>query len=449
MTSLVMMNFFTNVIDVYLLYYFIKCLTDNPKKENLRTYLLLLFAILCNTVINTTAGLVTITGFIMIVISLTLIFNFIFDKNKLLKIFILLSLGLLLILLIELIIVNIISIFFRIPPKMLLEINYYKLIAVILTRTIFILVVHYRKKVFKEMFNRVKQLSIYPILILIIVNLLAVFMAFIFYSYADVNSKVESAYIIGMGIAAIIVSCIIIWIIKKMIDQQKMEFLWQMREKEYENQHIYIEHIQDVIQTLRAQRHDFNNYVSTIYGLIQLGKLEEAKKYILNLSKDVVDLNEIVNVYHPVVGAVLNMKKEKATISKIDFNVDVDIPTKLPFDFVDLSTILGNLLDNAIEACEKIPHLSPKVDIKIYMKDIHMIIKIENSKSDKVIYNNDKLGRFVTTKADKENHGLGLRNVKKAVNKYNGVMKIQDKGTEFIVDIALPAKESVAFQLNI
>ncbi|MBU5676258.1 GHKL domain-containing protein [Alkaliphilus sp. MSJ-5] len=445
MTSLAIMNVFTNTLDIYALYYFLKKLLGKPEKNDLMITALLGIAVICNTLLNATLGLVNITGLIIMVFSSTIVFNFIFGKNNLLKIFILFIIGLTLMFIVELIVVNGISILFRISPKTLLHINYYKLIAVILTKATFVVAVNLGKNFFREMFNWVKQLSIYPILILIIVNLLAVFMAFIFYSYADTNNKGEIAYIIGMGIAAIVVSCIIIWIIKKMIEQQKREFLWQMREKEYENQHIYIEHIQDVIQTLRAQRHDFNNYVSTIYGLIHLGKLEEAKKYILNLSKDVVDLNEIVNVYHPVVGAVLNMKKEKAARSKIDFNVDVDIPTKLPFDFVDLSTILGNLLDNAIEACEKIPHLSPKVDIKIYMKDIHMIIKIENSKSDKVIYGNDKLRRFVTTKVDKENHGLGLMNVRKAVNKYNGVIKIQDKGTEFLVDIALPVKENAVF----
>ena len=445
MTSLAIMNIFTNTLDIYALYYFLKRLLGESDKNNIMITVLLGSAIICSTLINTIVGLVNIIALTTMIVLLTLIFSLIFNKNKSVKVLILLTIGLTLMFLIELIIVNSISIFFRISPKMLLEINYYKLIAVILTKTTFIVIVNLGKNSFREMFNWVKQLSIYPILILIVVNLLIVFMAFIFYSYADTNNKGEIAYIIGMGIAAIVVSCIIIWIIKKMIEQQKREFLWQIREKEYENQHIYIAHIQDVIQTLRAQRHDFNNYVSTIYGLIHLGKLEEAKKYILNLSNDVVDLNEIVNVYHPVVGAVLNMKKEKAAISKIDFNVDVDIPNKLPFDFVDLSTILGNLLDNAIEACEKIPHLSPKVDIKIYMKDIHMIIKIENSKSDKVIYGNDKLRRFVTTKVDKENHGLGLMNVRKAVNKYNGVIKIQDKGTEFLVDIALPVKENAVF----
>lgn len=343
--------------------------------------------------------------------------------------------------LIELIVVNSISILFKISPRILLELNYYKVLAVILSKLAFVFIVSIRRSYFYELFSWIKELSIYPILILIIVNLLIVFMTFIFYSFVDVNSNREFVYILAMGIAAIVVSGVIVWITKKMIDQQKKEFVLQIKEKEYKNQQIYFNHIQDVIKTLRAQRHDFNNYISTIYGLIQLKKLEEAKKYILNLSNDVSDLNEIVNVYHPVVGAVLNMKKEKAARKKIDYNVDVDLPSELPFEFVDLSTILGNLLDNAIEACEKISNTYTKIDIKMYIKDLHMVIKIENSKSNEVILSDNKLIGYVTTKLDKENHGLGLRNVKKAVDKYDGAINIQDNGKTFMVDIALPIKE--------
>lgn len=441
MGNLVIMNLFTNTLDICALYYFLKSLIGKSERNNIVVAILLTVTIICSTLINTVVGLVNVLAFITMIIILTLIYSWIFNKSKILKIFILLLVGLVLMFLIELIVVNSISILFKISPRILLELNYYKVLAVILSKLAFVFIVSIRRSYFYELFSWIKELSIYPILILIIVNLLIVFMTFIFYSFVDVNSNREFVYILAMGIAAIVVSGVIVWITKKMIDQQKKEFVLQIKEKEYKNQQIYFNHIQDVIKTLRAQRHDFNNYISTIYGLIQLKKLEEAKKYILNLSNDVSDLNEIVNVYHPVVGAVLNMKKEKAARKKIDYNVDVDLPSELPFEFVDLSTILGNLLDNAIEACEKISNTYTKIDIKMYIKDLHMVIKIENSKSNEVILSDNKLIGYVTTKLDKENHGLGLRNVKKAVDKYDGAINIQDNGKTFMVDIALPIKE--------
>lgn len=442
MGNLLIMNIFTNILDIYILYYFLRKILGKSFKSFLNISVSLVIAILCNTLINTTLGLVNITGLIIMLISSTLIFKFIFNKNNLLKIFILVATGLTLMFIMELIVINGISILFRISPNLLLQLNYFRLIGILLSKTLFLAITYLAIGFLKENYNWIKQLSFYPISILVIINLLIVFMAFVFYSHVYVNTRSEMIYIMGMGVAAIVVSSVIAWIIKKMIDQQKKEFVLQIKEKEYENQQIYLEHIQEVIQTLRAQRHDFNNYVSTIYGLIHLEKIEEAKKYILNLSKDEVDLNEVVNVYHPVVGAVLNMKKEKAARNKIDFIVDVDLPSKLPFDFVDLSTILGNLLDNAIEACEKVSDIHTKIDIKMYIKNMHMIIKIENSKSDKIyLRNNEEVG-YVTTKSDKENHGIGLKNVSKAVNKYKGFINIQDKGKEFLVDIALPIKES-------
>lgn len=444
MGNLLLMNVFTNILDIYALYYFLKRILGKFEYNKKIIIILLSLAIISNTAINATLGLVNIVGLLIMIISTTIIFSRIFKKSNLAKNFILVIIGLTLMFIIELIVVNSLSIFFKISPKVLLEVNFYKLMAVILTKLLFITIVSIGENLFKEIYNWIKQLNIYPVSILIIVNLFIVFMTFIFYSYIDVDNNREFAYIIGMGTAAVVVSCVIAWIIKKMIDQQNKEFLFQIKEKEYENQRIYLDHIQEVIQTLRAQRHDFNNYVSTIYGLIHLGKIEEAQKYILNLSKDVVDLNEIVNVYHPVVGAILNMKKEKAARSKIDFNVDVDLPSKLPFDFVDISTILGNLLDNAIEACEKVSKDCKKIYVKICIKDFHMIIKIENSKSDQIILKSDNLIGYLTTKRDKENHGLGLKNVRKAVLKYEGILNIEDKGNVFSVDIALPLNETLA-----
>lgn len=443
MGNLVIMNAFTNTLDIWALYYFFRGLIGKPGKDNKTITILLSIVIIFSTLINTIAGLVNVIAFITMIVVLTLTLSWIFNKNKPLEVFILLTTGLVLMFIIELVIINGISIFFKIQPSILLQINYFRLVGIILSKIIFCLIIYLDIGRLKEMYNWLKQLSIYPTLILIIVNLFIVFMTFIFYSFADVNSNGEFAYILAMGIAAIIVSGVIVWIIKKMIDQQKKEFILQIKEKEYENQQIYFNHIQDVIQTLRAQRHDFNNYISTIYGLIQLEKLEEAKKYILNLSKDVSDLNEIVNVQHPVVGAVLNMKKEKAARSKIDFIADIDIPSQLPFDFVDMSTILGNLLDNAIEACEKISNTYTKIQTQIYIKDSYMIIKIENSKNNKIVLSDNKLIGYVTTKLDKENHGLGLKNVMKAVSKYDGIINVQDKGKEFLVDIALPIEESI------
>lgn len=442
MGNLLIMNIFTNILDICVLYYFLKKILGKPFKSYLNISILLVMTILCNTLINTTLGLVNITGLVIMLISSTVIFNSIFEKSNLLKIFTLVVTGLMLMFVIELIVVNGISILFKVSPNTLLQLNYFRVIGILISKALFLVVTNLSTEFLKEDYSWIKQLNFYPILILIVINLLIVFMAFIFYSYVGLNTKKEMAYILGMGLSAIIVSSVIAWIIKKMIEQQKKEFSLQIKEKEYENQKIYLEHIQEVIKTLRGQRHDFNNYVSTIYGLIHLGKIEEAKRYILNLSESTTDLNEIVNIYHPVVGAVLNMKKEKAVRSKIDFIADVDLPSDLPFEFIDLSTILGNLLDNAIEACDKISDTYTKIHIKMYIKNMHMIIKIENSKSDEVILRKNKDIGYMTTKLDKENHGIGLKNVNKAVNKYKGFINIQDKGKEFLVDIALPIKES-------
>ncbi|UZT06167.1 GHKL domain-containing protein [Clostridium sp. LQ25] len=96
----------------------------------------------------------------------------------------------------------------------------------------------------------------------------------------------------------------------------------------------------------------------------------------------------------------------------------------------DLGTILGNLLDNAIEACYFVEDGERKIDLNIYNRNNSIIISIINTKK-----HEESLEK--TWKSDKLNHGIGLKSVKKLVDKYNGAMNDEDKGEIYEVNIIL------------
>src|SRR5690606_7587507 len=106
MTDLFIMNIFTNTLDIYALYYFFKKLLGKSGKTNVIIATLLGLAVICNTFINITMGLVNVVGLTIMIVSCTLIFNLIFNKNKIIKIFALLIIGLILMFTAELIVVN-------------------------------------------------------------------------------------------------------------------------------------------------------------------------------------------------------------------------------------------------------------------------------------------------------------------------------------------------------
>lgn len=113
----------------------------------------------------------------------------------------------------------------------------------------------------------------------------------------------------------------------------------------------------------------------------------------------------------------------------IDFNASILIPASLPFHNGDLSIILGNLLENAIEACCDTDSVTKYITLNIsYVKDV-LQISLKNSCG--TFRKKDNSGNYLSTKNAPGIHGLGLSSVKQAIEKHQGIMNIYDSGNEF------------------
>ncbi|WP_105614887.1 sensor histidine kinase [Vallitalea okinawensis] len=252
----------------------------------------------------------------------------------------------------------------------------------------------------------------------------AVVMIIIVLVLPNLNTNL-SIELVLIGIVAAIVgfSLLVIKLIERIVD-------YSIREAEYDVQGQYIKSMHDFVQQLRAQRHDFNHHIGCIYGLMDTEKYQEAKKYIEQLLINTEELNALVNTNNPYVTAILNHKLSLVREMGINLEVDVDIPLKLQIKPVYLSILLGNAIDNAIEACEKVEGYR-YISIQIYEKLSYLIINIKNSKVES--YHK----QIKTTKGDKENHGFGLKNINHVVKKYNGKMDIIEGSEEFTLNIFL------------
>jgi sensor histidine kinase regulating citrate/malate metabolism len=109
------------------------------------------------------------------------------------------------------------------------------------------------------------------------------------------------------------------------------------------------------------------------------------------------------------------------------------IPAAIGVNTDDMVVIFGNLLDNAIEASERVKN-SKYIDLFVSYEEGCMILRIRNN-FDKVKI--DKAGDFVTRKEDDALHGIGIKSVKSTVAKYDGIIEFATDGTEFTVDIMI------------
>ncbi|WP_204402792.1 sensor histidine kinase [Alkaliphilus hydrothermalis] len=380
-------------------------------------------------------GLVDFHGFIIMLSTVTILLKILY-KRQLLMIVFSTIIGMILAGVIELIVGALITFIFRVPTAELLESNGFRLLGIILSKMLFLLVVECI--ISKNRYiMKIREDHLYVLCLIALFNIIIIFMAFEVYSNVDnlVGNKV--IYVIEIGLAAIVFSYLVLIIVKKITQLNQNEWIWKIREKEYQNHIFYIKNMEDMMMTMKSQRHEFNNFINALYGLLYQEKYDEAKSYILSLTEEVAVVNEMVSNPNPVITALINIKKIKAEQCKTVLNSQVSLTKKILLENLDLTIILGNLLDNAIEASTKIDENKRNIDLEIFSKGCNLIICISNYKNSKEFF---QWSRRFTSKNNKEEHGFGLYNVAQIVNKNQGSIRIEDQEYVFKVIIHLPIK---------
>jgi sensor histidine kinase regulating citrate/malate metabolism len=139
-----------------------------------------------------------------------------------------------------------------------------------------------------------------------------------------------------------------------------------------------------------------------------------------------------VNTDSPVVNAVINSKFSYAYEHNI--KVDVTVLCKVfRINELDMSILLANLLDNAIEACER-NHIPSIIQLTIEKEAAYLRICVTNTIKNSILSKNTDMD---TTKSDKKHHGYGMKSIREIVNKYEGSMELDETEGEFAVDILL------------
>ncbi len=209
-----------------------------------------------------------------------------------------------------------------------------------------------------------------------------------------------------------------------------------LQESAYQKQ--YMDSVAVLDEHVRKMRHDLKNHVNTLNMLLsdeEHGQ-ERAKQYLLEYVRQTAALQEFVKTKNSVADAVLN--------AKLMYCKEQDIPAVISVDKnirgltqTELCCVLGNLLDNAIEAELKLSKAQRKIEIKIVMIEEVLDILIRNRIAEPVLQDVQKVKNICTTKQDAENHGFGLKNVREIVKKYDGFMDLYEDSGCFCVHIRI------------
>ena len=232
-----------------------------------------------------------------------------------------------------------------------------------------------------------------------------------------------------VAFAAALISVILtILILKNKYDKRLSDFQDSVLKKQRDE-------VQNIYQTMRAWRHDYHNHMQAIKALLSMGKKEELSEYLDNLEKDLDSIDIAIRTGNVGLDAILSSKVSIARKNDIEVNCTAKVPDELKITDVHLCAIVGNLLDNAIEACEKITEGSEPRFIRIYIGlfKSQLYISVSNSTCEK---HRRRLSELVTSKLGE--HGFGLRRIDKLAEKYDGYVNRKNEPEIFATEVMLP-----------
>ena len=190
-------------------------------------------------------------------------------------------------------------------------------------------------------------------------------------------------------------------------------------------------------EKIKALRHDIKHHLSELMLLANKHDVAEIQKYIDEMNSFLKNPNEIVSSGNLEIDSVLNFMLQKAEKELKTVDIKVMLPEKVRHSF-DINVMLGNLLENAIKAAGKTENKYLSVHIKL--KRGILKVKIENSFESSYILRKEQNRKdtiLKTTKPFTKQHGIGLKNVKKIVEKYNGTMAVTAQEGIFCVNLLL------------
>ena len=196
----------------------------------------------------------------------------------------------------------------------------------------------------------------------------------------------------------------------------------------------HLDEMRSIHREMRGYKHDFHNHLQVLRAQLENGEAERALKYIDELDAKLLSVDTLMKTGNVALDAILSGKISQAKSKNIEISVKANVPDALSVSDVELSIVIGNLLDNALEACESAAE--PFIHIFIGMKGKMLYFHMMNSAGKK----KPKLGRLFRSGKDGL-HGFGLHRAESVVDAHGGWVKYNSEDGAFTSEFLVPAVE--------
>ena len=196
----------------------------------------------------------------------------------------------------------------------------------------------------------------------------------------------------------------------------------------------HIEEVEQMYRQVRGWRHDYRNHIQVMKAHLDAGRYEELDQYLRFLSDDLTSVDTVLKTGNVMVDAILNRKLNLAASQQIPVNAKAAVPPSLTVEPLDICVILGNLLDNAIEACTRISDQEARF-LRVYLGTHRGQLYISVTNSAPALRRKGR--QYLSTKIQGD-HGFGLLRIDRIAAKYGGVVNRQSEEGVFATEILLP-----------
>lgn len=196
--------------------------------------------------------------------------------------------------------------------------------------------------------------------------------------------------------------------------------------------------VNNMYRNVLALKHDMNNHLHTISGYMQVGEYVKAQEYVGKIAREVSSIKSF-HSGNTVIDALVGSKTALAEMNDILVEVDMAVPSELVITDEDLTVMIGNLYDNAIDASMRLADVHKRfIQIKIFFDCGNLLILFENATMEQKRISNK--GIWVTTKEDSAVHGFGIKNIDRIIKKYGGYCERELRDHVFRCRIRIPGK---------
>ena len=370
--------------------------------------------------------------FVYFIISILLGFLF-FQGSNVSKLLIPLLL-IALIMISELLPIGVMSLAFNVSDDQFVASTQYRIFGIMISKVCLIILVYITGLFSKRKHSKIPLIYSLCLLIIPVISIVCL-LTISQYVLFSIKSPLSPIWFALSAVGLLFINFLIVYLFDALLLHSFQQSQYQLMYQQAEMLSQHLREQKALQEETHRIWHDMKNHFTVIQWMVKSKSYDKLDSYMQTLNQNVTESMLKIQSGNPILDALLNLKAAEAKKYGIDLTVNAMVPSSISIDDLDLSVVFSNALDNAMEACKKLPEGRDRyIQVDTNIKNDHLLLVVKNS-FDGVIKRSGE--RLISTKHEAGQHGIGMGNMKRAIDKYYGHMMINVEDCVFVLSVAM------------